>query len=139
MGLPPSYILGIFIVCHLLIQNGSFTFLADIFESKLHFEDALCNLIYLVMKIQVIIHLLHYIENSCLTINILCRCSAYLWICGKQVFSLSTTIKYVSPCYTRPYSKYSCELQANSRLTLDSLFLLLQGSSTLSKSELATQ
>ena len=85
----------------------------------------------------------------------------------KQVFSLSTTIMLLSPCYTRPYSKYSCELQANkleyfvqcnkgdnmestevyvlvqysecSRLTLENnVFLLLQGSSSLSKSELAT-
>ena len=40
-----SFLLGIFIVFHLLIQNGpwSFTFLADIFQSKVHFEDALCN------------------------------------------------------------------------------------------------
>ena len=40
-----SFLLGISVVCHLLIQNGpwSFTFLADIFQSKVHFEDALCN------------------------------------------------------------------------------------------------
>ena len=82
-----SFLLGIFIVFHLLIQNGpwSFAFLADIFESKVR----------------------------CLTIDILCRCSAYLWICSNQAFSLSTTTIHLSPCYTRPYSKYSCELQAN--------------------------